>query len=316
MDSMAQRWIAREFGGPDVLTLEEFEVPAPGPGEVTIDVRAVGVNPTDFKRVAGFYGADPSILPIYPGSEVAGVISEIGPDTTIASGAGAVGDEVLAFRISGGYASAITVAASNVFAKPSTLDFPSAANLLLVAATASDALHVTSVAAGDTLLIHGASGAVGVSAIQQAKLLGARVIGTASKHNFELLEHFGAEPVAYGDGLERRVRELAPDGVDAAFDTAGTDEAVQVSLALVRDRDRIVTVAAAPKAKEFGFKAIGGASKESAAYRDSVRAQLIDLAAEGKLQVPVARTFTLEEAPAALALLKGGHPGGKLALVP
>jgi NADPH:quinone reductase-like Zn-dependent oxidoreductase len=313
---MAQRWLASEFGGPEVLRLEEFEVPAPGAGEVTVQVRAVGVNPTDFKRFAGFYGADPGMLPIYPGSELSGVISAIGPDTTIATGRAAVGDEVLAFRVTGGYASAITLPAADVFAKPSSLDFSQAANLLLVGATASDALNVTGIVAGDTLLIHGASGAVGVSAIQQARLLGARVIGTASERNFELLEGFGAEPVAYGDGLEQRVRKLAPDGVDAAFDTVGTDEAVQVSLALVGDRDRIVTIAAAQKAKEFGFAAIGGGSQASAVYRDSVRGRLVGLAAEGKLVVPVARTFPLAEAVAALELLKGGHPGGKLALIP
>jgi NADPH:quinone reductase-like Zn-dependent oxidoreductase len=223
---------------------------------------------------------------------------------------------VLAFRVSGSYASALTLPAANVFAKPKTLDFPEAANLLLVGATASDALNVIGVGAGDTFLVHGASGAVGVSAIQQARLLGARVIGTASEHNFAVLERFGAEPVAYGDGLEQRIRELAPDGVDAALDAVGTDEAVQVSLAFVSDRDRIVTIAAAPKANEFGFKAIGRGNPASASYRDTVRGHLITLAAEGKLVVPMARTFPFAEAVAALELLKAGHPGGKLALIP
>ncbi len=316
VDVMAQRWLASEFGGPEVLTLEEFEVGAPGPGEVTIEVRAVGVNPTDFKRFAGFYGTDRSMLPVYPGAELAGVISAIGPGTTIASGGGAVGDEVLAFRVSGSYASAITMPAADVFAKPTALGFPEAANLLLVGATASDALNVTGVGAGDTILIHGASGAVGVSAIQQARLLGARVIGTASERNFAVIERFGGEPIAYGDGLEQRVRALAPGGMDVAIDAVGTDEAVRVSLAVVSDRKRIVTIAAAPRAKEFGFTAIGGGSAASATYRDAVRGQLIALAAAGKLLVPIARTFPLGEAVAALELLKGGHPGGKLALIP
>ncbi|MDQ1576965.1 MAG: hypothetical protein QOH55_2115 [Microbacteriaceae bacterium] len=315
VDDMAQRWLASEFGGPEVLSLEDFEVAAPGPGEVTVEVRAAGMNPTDFKRFGGHYGADPSMLPVYPGSELAGVITAIGPGTTIASGGGAVGDEVLAFRVRGGYATALTLPAADVFAKPATLDFPEAANLLLVGTTAADALNVIGVGAGDTFLIHGASGAVGVSAIQQARLLGARVIGTASERNFALLEHFGAEPVAYGDGLEQRIRDLAPDGVVAALDAVGTDEAVQVSLALVSDRDRIVTIAAAPKAKEFGFTAIGSTNPVSATYRDSVRAQLVDLAASGELVVPLARTFPFTEAVAALELLRSGHPGGKLALI-
>ncbi|MDQ1582094.1 MAG: NADPH:quinone reductase [Microbacteriaceae bacterium] len=313
---MAQRWLASEFGGPEVLTREDFEVAAPQTGEVTVEVRAVGINPTDFKRFGGSYGTDPSMLPVYPGSELAGVITAIGEGTTIASGGGAVGDEVLAFRVRGAYATSLTLPASDVFAKPATLGFPEAANLLLVGTTAADAFHVTGVGAGDTVLIHGASGAVGVSAIQQARLRGARVIGTASERNFAVLERFGAEPVAYGDGLEQRIRDLVPDGVDAALDAVGTDEAVQVSLALVSDRDRIVTIAAASKAKEFGFKAIAGASPASAAYRDTVRAHLIALAAEGTLVVPMARTFPFSDAVAALELLQGGHPGGKLALTP
>jgi NADPH:quinone reductase len=175
---------------------------------------------------------------------------------------------------------------------------------------------VTHVGEGDTVLIHGASGAVGISAIQQAKLLGARVIGTASERNFDELRRFGAEPVAYGDGLEERVRALAPQGIDVAFDTVGTQEATDVSLALVADRSRIVTIAAAPRAKEHGFIAIGGAMPASIIYREQVRPRLVQLAAEGKLVVPIARTFPLDEAVEALELLKSGHPGGKLALIP
>jgi NADPH2:quinone reductase len=171
------------------------------------------------------------------------------------------------------------------------------------------------VAAGETVLVHGASGSVGVSTLQQARLLGARVIGTASERNFDIVRSFGAVPVAYGEGLEERVRHAAPDGIAAAIDTVGTDEAVDVSLALVEDRDRIVTIASGRAQKE-GFAFVGGATPDSAAFRDSVRPRLIQLAAEGSLVVPVARTFPLAEAREALELLATGHPGGKLALVP
>jgi NADPH:quinone reductase len=119
-----RRWVAADFGGPQVLKQVDVQVPAPGPGEVTIEVRAVGMNPADFKRFAA--GDDRSVLPMPVGYEVAGVIRAIGPDTEIGSGGGAVGDEVLAFRISGGYATAVTVPADKVFAKPSSLDFPAA----------------------------------------------------------------------------------------------------------------------------------------------------------------------------------------------
>jgi NADPH2:quinone reductase len=292
----------------------EAEVPAPGEGEVTIEVRAAGMNPADYKHIAS--GSDRSLLPAPIGYEVAGVLAAVGPNTQIASGGGAIGDEVLAFRIVGGFASSVTVPARDVFAKPANMSFPEAANLLLAGATASEMLQVTGVAAGDTVLVHGASGAVGVSVIQQATLLGARVIGTASAKSFSVVERFGAEPVAYGDGLEDRIRRLAPNGVDAALDTVGTDEAVQVSLALVADLRRIVTIAAVKQAAEHGFRMIGGSMPASAAYRYSVRAHLIALAANGSLVVPVARTFPLTDAIAALKVLQGEHPGGKLALIP
>ena len=306
--------MAYELGGPDTWRLVDVDPPSPAAGEVTIAVRAAGMNPADAKHVAA--GTDASRLPIAIGYEVAGVIEAMGPDTEFASGGGSIGDEVMAFRISGGYATAVTVPARDVFAKPATMGFPEAANLLLAGTTAADMLENASVRAGDTVLLHAASGAVGVSVLQQARLIGARVIGTASPGRFDVVRGFGGEPVAHGDGLEQRVRELAPDGIDVALDAIGSDEAVDVSLALVEDRRRIVTIAAKPRADAEGFVAIGGAMPASAAFRDAARARLIELAATGQLVVPVARTYRLVDAREALADLMGGHPGGKLALVP
>jgi NADPH2:quinone reductase len=311
---VAQRWIATTFGGPDSLRLvDEEDGPAPGPGEVAITVRAVGMNPSDYKALAGGSNPDPSRLPLHIGSEAAGIVAALGPDTELASGGGAVGDEILAYRAAGAYATALTVPAKDVFAKPATLSFPEAANLLLVGVTAAEMLHVAAVRAGDTILVHGASGAVGVSVLQQAQIIGARVIGTASPSNFDVVRRFGGEPVVYGDGLADRVRALAPR-IDQALDCVGTDEAVDVSLALVPDRDRIVTIAAHGRALSDGFHVIGSAA--STAYRDANRARLIGYAAQGRLVVPVARTFPFAEAPAALKLLATGHAGGKLALLP
>lgn len=309
-----RRWVATDLGGPEVLRQVEVDVPAPGSGEVTIEVRAAGMNPADYKGFAP--GGDRDRLPLPLGYEVAGVVTAVGPDTRIASGPVAVGDEVLAYRVVGGYATAMTVPAGDVFAKPAALDFPAAANLLLAGATAAEMLAVTDVAAGETVLVHGASGAVGVSVLQQAERIGARAIGTASERNFDTVRRFGGIPVAYGDGLAGRVRDAAPEGVAAALDTVGTDEAVEVSLELVADRRRIVTIAAFGRAERDGIRVIGGMMPESAAFRDKARAGLAQLAAEGGLVVPVARTFPFGDAPAALELLSSGHPGGKLALVP
>ncbi len=313
-EGVAQRWVATRYGTLDGLELQEVTPPAPGPGEVTIEVRAAGMNPADYKRVLN--GSDEGLLPAPIGFEVAGVLSAIGEGTEIASGPAQVGDAVLAFRIGGGYASAVTVAAKDVFAKPVDLDFPQAANLLLAGATAAEMLEVTHAQGGETVLLHGASGAVGVSVLQQARRHGVQVIGTAGEQSFDVVRRFGGVPVAYGPGLADRVRAAAPGGVAAALDSVGTDEAVDVSLELVPDRGRIVTIAAPGRAKAEGFLAIGGTMPESATFRDRIRADLVALAAGGDLVVPIARTFPLSDARDALELLQSGHPGGKLALIP
>lgn len=313
---MAKKWVANDFGGLETVRLIETDVAEPGPGQVTIRVKAAGMNPADYKHLSGGNSPDRSTLPLPVGYEVAGTIIAVGPGDTVGGEGGAVGGDVLAFRIQGGYASEITVAARDVFAKPENLDFAEAANLLLAGTTAAEMLHVTGVAAADTILVHGASGAVGVSILQQARELGAHVVGTASPRNFEVVRRYGGEPVEYGDGLEQRVRELLQHGAAAALDCVGTDEAVEVSLALVADRSRIVTIAAAQRAEQDGIQAIAGRMPASAAFRDEVRPRLVRMAAEGRLEVPVARTFPLEDAIEALTLLQSGHPGGKLALIP
>ncbi|MBW4042343.1 MAG: NADP-dependent oxidoreductase [Acidobacteria bacterium] len=314
MTEHATQVIAPRYGGPEVLQAVEVEVPQAGPGQVTIAVRAAGVNPTDYKGFSGRMSSDPAALPIRPGYEVAGVVTELGADTELASGGGAVGDEVVAFRIPGGYSSAVTVPAEDVFAKPAGLDFPTAANLLLVGTTAADMLRVVPAAAGETVLVHGASGAVGVVLLQLLRARGVRALGTASESRFDEVRRFGGEPVAYGDGLTARVVALAP-AIDAAYDCVGTDEAVDVSLALA-PLGRIVTIAAHGRAQRDGFRAIGGRDPESKVYRDGVRAQLIALAGAGDLVVPVARTYPLARAAEALTHLANGHPGGKIALIP
>jgi NADPH:quinone reductase-like Zn-dependent oxidoreductase len=218
--------------------------------------------------------------------------------------------------MSGGYASAVTVPAKDVFAKPSIMSFAEAANLLLVGTTAAQMLDTARVTRGDTILVHGASGAVGVSLLQQARLIGAHVIGTASEKNFALVTRFGATPVQYGKGLEDRIRRLAPSGIAAALDTSGTDEAIDVSLALVRDRQRVISIVAFGRAEQEGYQTISGLTSTSAAFRDNARAQLIELPVHGQLVVPVAQTFPLAQAKSALEVLISRHPGGKLALIP
>ncbi|AZG46707.1 NADP-dependent oxidoreductase [Gordonia insulae] len=309
-----QRWVATGFGGLDDFAFIDDELGPPGPGEVTIGVRAAGVNPADLKHTRRV--TDPSQLPLPIGYEVAGEILALGPDTEIASGGGAVGDAVMAFRVAGGYATALTVPAEKVFAKPAALDDPAAANLLLAGCTAADMVRAAHLERDETVLLHAASGAVGVALMQLARLRGIRVIGTAGPSSFDRVREFGGIPVEYGPELVDRVRAAVPGEVAAALDCAGTDEAIDASLELVADRSRIVTIVSPQRAAADGFVALGGAQPESLAFRDAVRSNLIRLAAAGDLVVPMARTYPLAEARAAVAYVSSGHPGGKVALIP
>lgn len=315
---MARHWIATDWGTPENWRYEEYRVQEPLAGEVTIQVRAAGVNPADAKHVAqARAGVD---LPVAIGYEVSGVLTAIGPDTEIVTGTAAVGDEVIAFRVNGGYASEITVPAQKVLRKPAALTHAEAANLLLAGTTAAEMLHVVRAATGDTVLLHGASGAVGVSVLQQAALRGVRVIGTASRARFDEVRRFGGIPVEYGDGLADRIAveldALGTEHIDAALDAVGTDEAMEVSMALVPERSRIVTIAAFGAAERHGVRAIVGSMPASARFRDDIREHLVVLAESGSLVVPVAHEYPLDQAPQALELLASGHPGGKIALIP
>ena len=300
------------------MSFDEVDVSPPGPGEVTIRVRAAGVNPADAKHVA--QARPGATFPVPIGYELSGEILAVGPDTLGGSGALAVGDEVVAFRVQGAYATVITVPARDVFAKPATLSHPEAANLLLAGTTAAEMIQVTRVAAGDTVLLHAASGAVGVSLLQQARELGVRVIGTVgpdAADSADRVRRYGGTPVAYGDGLRERVEDAAGgDPLVAAWDAVGTEEAIDVSLALVAERDRIVTIVDPERAKRDGFLWIAGARPESARFRDIARARVLELAASGALEVPLSRTYPLEEAVEAVRFVMTGHPGGKVALIP
>jgi NADPH:quinone reductase len=309
----ARKWVAAGFGGPEVLRAIEVDVAEPGPGQVTVGVRAAGMNPADAKHIAP--GQDPALLPLSLGYEVSGVVTALGPETELASGGGAAGHEVVAFQVYGGYATAITVSASDVFAKPAALAFPEAANLLLVGTTAAELLHAAGAREGDTVLLHGAAGAVGVSVLQQARHLGVRVVGTASPAHFGFVRRYGGMPVEYGPGLLDRVRAATPEGVAAALDTVGSDEAGDTSLALVKDRRRVVTIAAASRAQADGYVFIGASNPASGPFRAGARSRVLRLARDGDLVVPMAGTFPFGDAPAAFAALTGPHPPGKLALV-
>lgn len=310
---MTRRVVAAQYGGPEVLALQDIELPNPGEGQVLVDVRAAGTNPVDYKLYSGQMGNDPANLPMPLGMEVAGVVVAAAPGATGYTGPLTVGDEVIVTNVSGGYAERVIADAVDVGHKPASLSFPEAGGLLLAGGTAWHLLTKTGVGTGDTVLIHGASGGVGLMAIQLAVARGAKVIATASPGRHDQLRGYGAEPVAYGAGLLDRVRAIGP--VDAALDLVGTDEALDASVELVANRGRIATIAGFGRAGELGIAALTGADGGQE-IRDGSRAELIRHAAEGKLEVLVDRTLPLAEASEAHRYLQTGHAHGKVVLVP
>ncbi|WP_433435882.1 NADP-dependent oxidoreductase [Nonomuraea sp. CA-141351] len=294
-----------EPGGPEVLKLMELPAPQAGPGEVRVRVRAAGVQPFDAAVRAGWLPPYMSSAPFprVPGNEFAGVVDQVGEGVTEVS----AGDEVLGFSLLNAYAEYIVVPGASVAPKPAGVPWEVAGGLTSGVQTAELAIDGLGLADGETLLVHGAAGSVGTAAVQIARRRGASVIGTAREVNHDYLRDLGAIPVAYGEGLADRVRALAPGGVDAALDGAG-GHALEVSIELVKDRGRIVTLVEHGKAAELGVRVVQG---ERSAERLGRYAALI---AEGAFTFAVRRTYRLEDAAEAHREIEAGHGQGKIVL--
>ncbi|MEU8344009.1 NADP-dependent oxidoreductase [Spirillospora sp. NPDC048832] len=304
-----------EPGGPDVLKPLELPVPEPGPGEVRVRVRAAGVQPYDLAVREGWSPpGTPEGFPRVPGNEFAGIVDAVGPDAAGPDAAGSdvagmrPGDEVLGNCRLNAYAEYVVVPASALAAKPASMPWDVAGGFPAAVMTPHIALEVMEVGPGDTLLVHAAAGAVGTVAVQLGRIAGAAVIGTASEANHDYLRSIGATPVAYGDGLEERVRALAPDGVDAALDGAG-GHALDVSLALVKDRDRIITLVDHGRAAELGVRTT---PDRRSASRVAEAARFYD---EGRLRIHVRAAFPLDRAADAHREVATGHGRGKVVLL-
>jgi NADPH:quinone reductase-like Zn-dependent oxidoreductase len=295
-----------EYGEPDVLHVAEADAPRPGPGQVRIAVRAAGVNPIDWKARSGMIrDVMPLQFPVIDGREAAGVVDEVGPDV---SGV-APGDEVFGFAVGG--AAAEEAVLDDFARKPAGLAWEEAAALPVAVETSLRVFGLLGgVGEGQTLVVNGAAGGVGVAAVQIARARGARVIGTASEANHEFLRSLGAEPTTYGDGMVQRIRALAPDGVDLAFDTAGKG-AIPDLITLTGDPARVATIADFGAAA-LGVKVTGGGDGRAPGALDEAAA----LVEAGRLSMPVAQTLTFAEAADAHRISAEGHVRGKLVLVP
>jgi NADPH:quinone reductase-like Zn-dependent oxidoreductase len=294
-----------KFGGPEVLELVELPDPAPASGQIRVAVRAVGVNPIDWKLRSGMRGGD---LPQRTGGEVAGVVDDVGDGVTDV----AVGDRVFGFAA--GFDGAAELALSAEYAPiPPSLDFAGAAGLPVAVETAVRTLNLVGVSAGSTVVINGAAGAVGSSAVQIAVARGARVIGTASPGNHGYLRSLRVEPTTYGEGLAERLRELAPDGITAAVDAAGSG-ALPALVDLAGGPEHVVTIADYAGAQATGVRFSAGADPgtERAVHALKDIGELIEA---GRFTLTVAQTFPLDEIAEAHRLSETGHVRGKLVLL-
>ncbi|HEV6953355.1 MAG TPA: NADP-dependent oxidoreductase [Promicromonospora sp.] len=295
------------FGGADVLELTEVPDPHVGPDTVVVRVRAASVNPVDWKvREGHLEGVIDTTLPAIPGWDVAGVVEQVGLDTPEYQ----VGDEVYGYVRkdtvhNGTFAELVAAPVRTLARKPASLSFEEAAAVPLAGLTAYQAIRRSGVREGQTVLVHAAAGGVGAFAVQIARALGARVIGTASERNHAFLRSLGAEPVTYGEGLADRVRELAPGGVDAALDLVGGD-AVATSAAVLAPGGTIASITDATARTEHGGHYVW--VRPSTADLDAL-AELFDA---GKLSVEVAQVFDLADAADAHRASETGHTRGKV----
>lgn len=223
-----------EYGGPDVLRIENTETPEAGPGQVRIAVGAVSVNPMDLKLRSGAMASGPLQRPRGTGLDAAGVVDQIGPDVAGVQ----LGDRMFG----AGSGTLAEQAVLNDFAPvPDGVSLTQAAALPTVAETAGRVLGLLPGEPGSVLVVDGASGGVGTILVQLAQLRGLQVIGTASAANQDLLRRLGVTPTTYGPGLVERVRTLVSQ-VDGAADLAGKGSAAEL-VKLVGDAGRVVTIA-------------------------------------------------------------------------
>lgn len=289
-----------EYGGPEVLTLQEVAEPHPGPGQIRIAVRAAGVNPHDWRvREGQFQRIRPIALPTGVGQDAAGIVDEIGAGVTGIT----LGDTVFG-RGKHTYAEYAVLASWAPL--PAGMGFAEAAGYPSVVETALRVLRLVGVRSGETLLVSGASGGVGSAVLQIARDRGITVIGIAGPANQDYLRSLGAIPATYGPGWLERVRPLGP--IDAALDLTGTG-VLPGLLELTGDPDKVITIADL-EAPMLGirFAGVGGSMPEALTAA-------VDLISRGRLAIPVDRSYSLAHAATAHADSRSGHARGRRVLL-
>lgn len=301
---MSRIYVFTEYGGPEVEELRERPVPDPGPGQLLVEVRAAGVNPSDIKLREGAFGRTHT-LPRTLGFEVSGVVTAVGPEVQGYE----VGDTVLGPVApgEGGFADHALLRAKDAVAKPEDVTFEVAATIPVAGTTAYDLTHQIELEEGQTMLVLGAGGGVGHMAAEIGRVHKFRVIGIASEAKRDIVEATGATWVASGDGAADAVRELAPEGVDLIVDLVGGQPLRDIA-ALATSPDRIVSAADERTATELGGS--GRANDPQALEK------IADVVGYGVINPEIARTFPLDRAGEALAAVAQGHSRGKTVIVP
>ena len=295
------------YGGSEVLEVVEVEARMPQRREVQVSVVAAAINPGEISiREGGMHETFPAHFPEGQGSDFAGIVTAVGEGVDSPR----VGDEVIGFSDArNAQAEFVTIDASRVIPKPHAVTWNQAASLFVAGTTARACIIAVDVRHGNTVVVAGAAGGVGIIATQLAVLAGAAVVATASEENHAFLRSLGAIPVAYGKGLSDRIRRIVPDGVDAFIDAHG-DGNVQVAVELGVPNDRINTIADFAAKKKFRVKAEGMSTVEPR----EVLTELARLVANGELKIPVYATYPLDEVRAAYERLGARHGLGKIVL--
>lgn len=298
------------YGGIDVLRVEEVDAPAPGPGQLLVRVKAAGINPGEAMiREGRLHDRFPATFPSGQGSDLAGIVEALGDGVEGFE----VGDEVLGWTDNrASHAELVVVDSDHATHKPPNVSWEAAGALFVAGTTAYAAIRALSLTPEDTLVVAGAAGGVGSIAVQLARRTGATVIGLASESNHAWLRQHGVIPVTYGEGVEDRIRDAAPEGkIDAFFDTHGGGY-VKIAVDLGVARERIDTIADFEAGPAYGVQMVGTAAAATAEAIAEL-AQLID---DGKLEIPIARVYPLEQVRDAYRELEKRHTRGKIVLEP
>lgn len=297
---MSKVYVFNHYGGPETQELSDRPVIDPGPGELSLAVRAAAVNPADWKLRSGDLGQNQK-LPVAMGKEVAGIVTAVGDGIQGFS----VGDEILGPVAPGhgGFAEHTIVQATDAVAKPEEISFSDAATIPIAATAAYNGTHQIELRPGQTLLILGIGGGVGLMAAQIAKVHEFTVIGTASESMRAIVESTGATFVPYGDDLSSRLRQIAPDGVDLILDMVGGEVLREVA-GLATEPSRIISAADPATAVELGVSALNHTAEAMAKITDVIKYGLVD--------PHVSARFPLERAGEAIALVESGHATGKV----